>query len=86
MALVQQQPVLGRQLVDPQQHTVLDCAQAAKRLANLRKDSESLAIAGARRERVALEISRQPDASGDDDVGVLARCIEPAGAAIGKQG
>ena len=86
MALVQQQPVLGRQLVDPQQHTVLDCAQAAKRLANLRKDSESLAIAGAGRERVALEISRQPDASGDDDVGVLARCIEPAGAAIGKQG
>src|SRR2546430_2132662 len=86
MAFMKQQPVLRRQLVDAHQNPILDRAQASKRLPHLCQDSEPLAVTGPRRERIPLEISRQTDSRRYDDVGVLARCVEPAGAAVWKQG
>src|SRR5450756_243403 len=85
MTLVQQQSVLRRQLVDADEDAVFDRPQAGERLPHLRKNPQPLAIAGPRRERVTLQVSRQADPRGDDDVGVLARRIEPARTAVRKQ-
>src|SRR5688572_27014119 len=85
MPLVEKEPVVGGQLVDPDQYTVVDRTEAREGLTDLRKDAEALPIPGARREGVSLEIPGQPDARGDDDVGVLARGVEPASAAVGKE-
>src|SRR6266513_1150386 len=85
MALVQQQPVLGGKLVDPNEHSVFDRSQAGESFANLRKDSKPLTVARSRSEGIALQVAGQPDPRGDHDVGVLAGGIEPAGTTIRKQ-
>src|SRR6202165_1392554 len=85
MALVKEETIFRRKLIHPDENPVFDRAQAAECLANLRKNSQALAIPGPRRERVTLEISRQADSRGDDYVRVLARCIEPARAAVREE-
>ena len=82
MTFVQQQPVFRRQLVDADEDAVFDGPQTAERLADLGKDPQSLAVAGAWGESVALEIPGQPDSRRNDYVRVLARCVEPARAAV----
>src|SRR5437868_642047 len=85
MPFVEQQPVLGRELVDPHQDPILDRPKAAERLSHLGKDSQPLAVARSRRECIALEIPGQTNSGRYNDIGVLARCIEPAGTAVRKQ-
>src|SRR6185312_6405122 len=61
MPLMKQESVLGWELVDPQQHTIVDRAEASERLSDLRQNPQPLAIARPWGERVALEIARQAD-------------------------
>src|ERR1700720_1439755 len=85
MPLVKEKSVFGRQLVHPHEHPVFDRAEARERFTDLRKNSQPLAVPRSRGKGVALEISRQPDSGRDDYVRMLARCIEPARATVGKK-
>src|SRR5690242_13764459 len=83
VTLVQQQPIVWRQLVHAQQDSVFNRTQAAECLSYLGQDPQPLSVARPRSKGVALEVSRQTDSGRDDDVGVLAGRIQPACTAVG---
>src|SRR5688572_7170951 len=71
MSLVQQQPVLWRQLVNAHQHALLESSHPGHRFADLRQHAQSLTVSRSTRERVPLEIARETHASRDDYVGAF---------------
>src|SRR6266704_2548005 len=73
MTLVQQQAILRRKLVHPDQDAFLKRADSTHRFANLRQHSEPFAIASPAGERISLEVARQTHPGRNDDVRAFAR-------------
>src|SRR6266851_6767761 len=77
MTLVQQQPIVRRQLIDANKNAFVERANSTHRFTHLRENPQSLSITRAAGKRVALEIARESHASRDHDVRRLARSVEP---------
>src|ERR1700694_1316551 len=85
MPLVQEKSVLRRKLIHSKQDAVLYGLKSCKRFPHLGENPQPLTIARSRRKSIAFEVSRQANPRRDHDVRVLAGCVEPARAAVGKQ-
>src|SRR5690348_12249695 len=71
MSLVQQEPVIAREIIYPHHDVMLETGRRANGLAHARQHAQPLTVAGPARERKSLEIAREADACGQYDAGVI---------------